>query len=110
MFRIDRAKIERPSKSKIKGEIIYGVPTLVAENVACHLSVKSLSRLEQTQSTATVLYDYTLFYDYVLGITIKPNDIVTVNTGRGQTFKGRAGESHKYLLTVQTHLEDVTIV
>lgn len=105
MFRDDRCTILRPATTKVKGEIIYGEPEIIAENIPCHLSVQSLSPINQSQSTATVLLDYVLFLDTKLGITINKNDIVKVTTGRGDYYELRAGESHKYPLTVQTHCE-----
>lgn len=106
MFRQDLCTIKRPNKSKVKGEIIYGTPTTIYTNIPCHLSVKSLSPVIQSDSTATVLLDYVLFIDTNRGVTINKNDIIEVIQGvSGQTIKLRAGESQKYPLTIQTHCE-----
>lgn len=105
MFRNDRATVKRPKKTKLNGEIIYLSPEIIAENIPCHLSVKALSPINQSDSTATVLYDFVLFYDTALNVTINPNDIITVTTAQGQEYELRAGESKKYPLTVQTHCE-----
>lgn len=109
MFRSDKCTIKRPQKVVIEGETIWGEPENVYENIPCHLSVKNLSPINPTQSTASVLLDYTLFIDLKQNVTINKNDIVEVITGRGQTYSLRAGESHKYPLTIQTHLEDTSI-
>lgn len=105
MFRDDRCTIKRPLSEKVKGEVIYGTPEMIYENIPCHLSVKALSPVNQSQSTAKVLLDYVLFIDTKLGITINKNDIVEVLTAHGDKFELRAGESHKYKLTTQTHCE-----
>lgn len=105
MFRDDRCTIKRPHKEKINNEVIYTEPTTVYSDVPCHLSVRSLSALNQSQSTATVMLDYVLFVDTDLGVTIEKNDIIEVTTGRGDNYKLRAGESHKYPYTIQTHCE-----
>ena len=105
MFRNDRCTIKRPTKTNINGEVIYLPETVIYENVPCHLSVKALSPVNQSQSTATVMLDYVLFIDTKLGITINKNDIVEVTTAQGDSYKLRAGESHKYPLTTQTHCE-----
>lgn len=110
MFRDDVCTIKRPKKIKVNGETVWGEPELIAENVACHLSVKAISPVNQSQSTATVLLDYTLFIDTALGITLKSNDIVNVITAQGQQYELRAGESHKYRLTTQTHCEVLKVV
>ncbi|MBS4760954.1 MAG: hypothetical protein KHX03_09685 [Clostridium sp.] len=109
MFRDDVCTIKRPAKTVVEGETIWGEPEAVYENIPCHLSVKSLSRVEQSSSTATVLLDYTLFIDLKTGVTINKNDIVEVTTGRGEKYFLRAGESHKYPLTIQTHCEDTSV-
>jgi hypothetical protein len=105
MFRDDRCTIARPNKTKVNGEVVYATPTLIAENVPCHLSVKALSPVNQTQSTATVLLDYVLFIDRKQGITINKNDIIEVTRPYGEIIALRAGESHKYPYTIQTHCE-----
>ena len=109
MFRNDRCNVKRPSKTKVNGEIIYGTPAIIASNMPCHLSVKTLSSINQSNSTATVLYDFVLFYDISQNITIDPNDIIEVTTEKGQTYTLRAGESKKYPLTVQTHCEKIKV-
>ena len=109
MFRDDRCTIKKPNKTKVKGEIIYGTPIITYADVPCHLSVRSLSALVQSDSTATVDLDYVLFIDTDLGITIDKNDIIEVTTGRGDTYKLRAGESHKYPYTIQTHCEVIKV-
>jgi hypothetical protein len=105
MFRDARCRIKRPTKTKVNGEVIYLPETVIYENVPCHLSVKALSPVNQSDSTATVLLDYVLFIDTKLGITINKNDIVEVTTAQGDSYSLRAGESHKYPLTTQTHCE-----
>lgn len=105
MFRNDICTIRRPIAEKINGETIWS-EEIVYENIPCHLSVKALSALNQTQSTATVLLDYVLFIDLKEGVTINKNDIIDVTTGRGDKYELKAGESHKYPLTIQTHCED----
>ena len=106
MFRQDKCTIKRPKKTKVNGEVIYGTPEIIYSNIPCHLSVKSLSAVNQSDSTGTVLLDYVLFIDTNLGVTINKNDIIEVTTGTGeQVYKLRAGESKKYPLTTQTHCE-----
>lgn len=106
MFRLDRCTIKRPKKTKINGEIIYGTPETIYSDIPCHLSVKSLSAVNQSDSTGTVLLDYVLFIDTNLGVTINKNDIIEVITGTGeQVYNLKAGESKKYPMTTQTHCE-----
>lgn len=105
LFRLDRCTIKRPTKTKINGEVIYEPATVIYSNIPCHLSVKALSPLNQSDSTATVLLDYVLFIDINQNVTIQKNDIVEVTTQYGETIELRAGESHKYPLTIQTHCE-----
>lgn len=110
MFRDDRCTIKRPSKVVIEGETIWGEPETVYSDIPCHLSVKALSQVNQSQSTATILYDYVLFINLDQNVTINGNDIVEVITKQGQQYKLRAGESKKYPLTVQTHCEAIKVV
>lgn len=110
MFRNDVCTIKRPKREVIQNETIWGTPEIIAENVPCHLSVKAISPVNQSQSTATVLLDYVLFIDTVTGITLKTNDIINVTTAQGQQYELRAGESHKYRLTTQTHCEVEKVV
>lgn len=106
MFRLDRCTIKRPNKTKINGEVIYTEPETIYSDIPCHLSVKSLSAVNQSDSTATVLLDYVLFIDTSTGVTINKNDIIEVITGTGeQVYNLRAGESKKYPMTTQTHCE-----
>jgi hypothetical protein len=49
--------------------------------------------------------DYVLFIDRNQNVTIKKNDIVEVTTQFDEKIELRAGESHKYPLTIQTHCE-----
>ena len=109
MFREDVCTIKRAYIENIQGEEVYGDPVIVYDNVPCHLSVQSISPVNQTQSTATVLLDYTLFVDTNLGVTINPNDYIYITTSQGQKYELRAGESHKYRLTTQTHCEKVKV-
>lgn len=111
MFRLDKCTVKRPSKTKVKGEIIYGTPTTVYTDVPCHLSVKTISATNQSNSTAKVLLDFVLFIDTDTGVTIQSNDIIEVTTGQNQNYyKLRAGESKKYPLTIQTHCEVDSVV
>ena len=105
LFRLDLCTVKRPKKTKVNGEVIYGTPTTIYTDVPCHLSVKALSPLNQSDSTATVLMDYVLFIDTSQHVTIKKNDIVEVTTQFDEKIELRAGESHKYPLTIQTHCE-----
>lgn len=105
MFRSDKCSIERPVTIKEEGEIIGYENKIIAVDIPCHLSVKDISRVNQTQSTAEVLYDYKLFIDTRRNITIEPNDIIYVRTKQGQEYTLRAGESHKYPVSTQTHCE-----
>ena len=106
VFRLDKCTIKRPKKTKTNGEVIYGTPDTIYTDIPCHLSVKALSPVSQSDSTATVLLDYVLFINTSLNVTIKKNDIVEVIHGvSGETIELRAGESHKYPLTIQTHCE-----
>lgn len=109
MFRDDICTILRAQEEIIEGETIYGDLVLVAENIPCHLSVVSISRVNQSQSTATVLLDYVLYIDTTHGISIQPNDTINVTTSQGQQYELKAGESHKYKLTTQTHCEVVKV-
>lgn len=110
MFRGDICTIKRQLKSVVEGETLWGDYKTIAADVPCHLSVKTISALNQSQSTATVMYDFTLFYDTSLGIDLQPNDVVFVKTSQGQEYKLIAGESHQYYLTTQTHCEKDTEV
>ena len=105
MFREGKCTIKRPNKTKVKGEVIYGTPTSIYTNIPCHLSVKGLSAINQSDSTAKVLLDYVLFIDKSQNVTINKNDIIEVTTASGDYYELRAGESHKYPLTIQTHCE-----
>lgn len=106
MFRHDKCTIKRPSTTKAKSEVIYGTPSTIYTDIPCHLSVKALSPIEQSQSTATVFLDYVLFIDISQNVTINKNDIIEVTQGvSGQTIELRAGESQKYPLTIQTHCQ-----
>lgn len=106
MFRNDRCTIKRPHKETINGEVIYTPETVIYSNVPCHLSRNTLSPVNQSDSTARVLLDYVLFIDTKLNVTIEKNDVIEVTQGvSGQTIVLRAGESHKYPLTIQTHCE-----
>ena len=106
MFRNERCTIKRPTKEKINGEVIYTPETVIYSDIPCHLSVKALSPVNQSESTAKVLLDYVLFIDIKQDVTIQKNDIIEVTQGvSGQTIKLRAGESQKYPLTIQTHCE-----
>ena len=110
MFRGDICTIKRQLKSVVEGETLWGDDITIAADIPCHLSVKAISALNQSQSTATVMYDFTLFYDTSLGIDLQPNDVVFVKTSQGQEYKLIAGESHQYYLTTQTHCEKDTEV
>ena len=110
MFRYDKCTIKRPRFEKIKNEVVWGEPETIYTDIPCHLSVKSISPTVQSQSTAKVMYDYTLFVDSFRGVVIKPNDIVEVTTFSGKFHELRAGESQVYLLTIQTHCEVNKIV
>lgn len=110
MFRDDKCTISRESKEVVEGEIIYGEDEIIAVDVPCHLSVESISPVNQSQSTATVLLDYVLFIDTKYGVTIEANDEIHVTTAQGQQYQLRAGESHKYRLTTQTHCEVIKVV
>lgn len=105
MFRNDRCTIERPVEIEEEGETIGWTDELVATDLPCHLSVEIISPVNQTDSTATVLLDYVLYIDTKHGVTIKANDKISVTTAQGQYYELRAGESHKYRLTTQTHCE-----
>lgn len=105
MFRDDRCTIKRPIAIEEEGETIGYDEEIVAVDVPCHLSVQSISAVNQTQSTASVLLDYVLYTDTKHGISIMPNDEIIVTTGQGQLYELKAGESHKYKLTTQTHCE-----
>lgn len=106
MFRNDRCIIKRPTKTNINGEVIYLPDTVIYDNIPCHLSVKSLSPVNQSDSTAKVLLDYVLFIDTKENVTIEKNDVIVVTQGvSGKTITLRAGESQKYPLTIQTHCE-----
>lgn len=110
MFREDRCTIEREKKEIIEGEIIFGDDEIIAADIPCHLSVQSISPVNQTQSIATVQLDYLLYIDTKHGITINANDKIYVTTAQGQKYELRAGESHKYKLTTQTHCEVIKVV
>ena len=110
MFRDDLFTVKRPKSENVHGEVIWGEPEIIAENIPCHLSVKALSPVNQTQSTASVMYDFTLFYDRSQNVSLNKNDIIEVKTGQGDYYELYAGQSHKYALTVQTHLEKNKIV
>jgi hypothetical protein len=110
MFRDDRCTIERPVEIEVEGETIGYENEIIAVDIPCHLSVESISPVNQTQSTATVLLDYVLYIDTKYGVTIQSNDKISVLTAQGQQYELRAGESHKYRLTTQTHCEVVKVV
>jgi hypothetical protein len=102
VFRTDIATIKRIPRTEIEGETIWGEEETIYKNIPCHLSVKSLSPINQTQSTAEVIHSFKLFYDTKLGLTIAPNDKVYVTTQQGQEYELVAGQSKKYALTTQT--------
>lgn len=108
MFRNDICTIKRRLKAVVEGETLWGDYKTIAADIPCHLSVKAISALNQSQSTATVMYDFTLFYDTSLSIDLQPNDVIFVKTAQGQEYKLTAGESRQYYLTTQTHCEELT--
>lgn len=110
MFRDDICTVIRPVPIEVQGEIIDYEDKDIILNAPCHLSVKDISAVVQTQSTATVLLNYVLYTNTNLGITIKPNDKIYVKTSQGQEYVLKAGESHKYKITTQTHCEVVEVV
>ena len=110
MFRDDKCTITRPIAIEEQGETIGYDEKIIAVDVPCHLSVKSINPVNQTHSTATVLLDYTLYFDTNLNITIESNDKIIVTTAQGQVYELSAGESHKYKLTTQTHCEVEKVV
>lgn len=110
MFRDDICSIERPVEIKEEGETIGWQDDIIAIDLPCHLSVLSKSAVVQTQSTATVLLDYVLYIDTIHGVTIQTNDKIRVTTAQGQKYELRAGESHKYRFTTQTHCEVTKVV
>ncbi len=110
MFRDDICSIERPVEIKEEGETIGWQDDIIAVDVPCHLSVLSKSPVVQTQSTATVLLDYVLYIDTKHGITIQTNDKIRVRTAQGQQYELKAGESHQYRFTTQTHCEVTKVV
>lgn len=110
MFRDDICSIERPVEIKEEGETIGWQDDIIAIDLPCHLSVLSKSAVVQTQSTATVLLDYVLYIDTKHGVTIQGNDKIMVTTAQGQKYELRAGESHKYRFTTQTHCEVTKVV
>ena len=108
MLRDDICKINRAKKEKINGEVVYLEPSVIYDNVMCNLSKNKLTAVNQSQSTASVDYNFTLFTD--CNIHIEPNDIIEVTTAQGQFFKLRAGQSKRYLLSTQTNCKDIQIV
>ena len=110
MFRNDRCTITRSIDKIEQGEVVGYDEDIIALDVPCHLSVESISPVNQTQSTATVMLDYVLYIDTKHNITIQANDKIIVKTAQGQEYELRAGESHKYKLTTQTHCEVVKVV
>lgn len=108
MFRDDICKISRAKKEKINGEVVHLEPTLIYEGVMCNLSKNKLTTVNQSQSTASVDYEFTLFTD--CDVHIEPNDIIEVTTAEGQQFKLRVGQSKRYLLSTQTNCKDIKIV
>lgn len=110
MFRDAKCTIERMVDIVVEGEVIDHIPEKIASDIPCHLSVESLSATNQTQSTATILLDYVLYTDTKLGLDIRGNDKIYVTTAQGQKYELKAGESHRYKLTTQTHCEVVDIV
>ena len=109
MFRDDKCTIKRPFEIEEEGETIGWDESIIIVDLPCHLSVKSISPTTQTESVATVLLDYVLYIDTKFGITIEANDKISVTTAQGQYYELRAGESHKYKLTTQTHCEVIKV-
>lgn len=109
MFREDVCSIERPIEIEEEGETIGYTDEIIAIELPCHLSVQSISPINQSDSTATVLLDYVLYIDTIHGVTIQANDKIKVTTAQGQYYELRAGESHKYRLTTQTHCEVIKV-
>ena len=110
MFRQDKCTIRRPEIININGEDIHNADVVIYRNIPCHLSVKAISPVMQTQLVANVLYDYTLFIDVNSGVDILPNDLIEVTTHAGKVHNLRAGESQTYNMTIQTHCEVNKIV
>lgn len=110
VFRDSICIIKRPAKTVVEGETIWTEPEVVYADVPCHLSVKSVNPVEQSESTADIKYSFKLFTDASAGVDIKANDIVEVTTAQGQVFSLKAGESIRYKMTTQTSCEDVKIV
>ena len=90
MFRDDRCTIKRPIAIEEEGETIGYDEEIIAVDVPCHLSVQSISAVNQTQSTASVLLDYVLYIDTKHKISIKPNDEIIVTTKFNQVYELRA--------------------
>lgn len=108
MFRNDICKVSRPAKEKVNGEVVYLTPSVVYDNIMCNLSKNKLTAVNQSQSIATLDYNFVLFTD--CNINIQPNDIIEVTTREGQQFKLRAGQSKRYLLSTQTLCKEIDIV
>lgn len=106
----DKCTIKRPSKTIIEGETIWGEPEIIAENLSCLLTVKSINAVDQSQSTASVLYTFLLFTDTKDSITINPNDTIEVTTYTGQFYKLKAGHSMIYPTTTQTTCEEKNVI
>lgn len=106
----DKCTIKRPNKVVIEGETVWGEPVVIAENLPCLLTAKGINAVNQTQSTASIMYTFLLFTDTKDGTTINPNDTIEVTTYTGQFYKLKAGHSMVYPTTTQTTCEEKDVI
>ena len=109
MFRNDRATIKRLVETKTAGEW-SSVPTCIYSNIPCHLAVRTLNDVAQSDSIGEIVLDFQLFVDTIKKYDLQINDIAEVTTAQGQKFTLYVGEGFIYPLTSQYQLKRDKIV
>lgn len=100
MFRKDRLTVKREIYEIKEGEALYKEPEVIIENVKCHLSV-NLTNTIKKDGFPYLVSDFTLFLDYDPKISVKENDILLIQTSKGQNYKLYSGEVKIYNRTIQ---------
>lgn len=108
MFRSDRVTIKRDVYELVQGEVVHEDQLLVAEDVPCHLSV-ILNNTFDIKGAPCIVSDFTLFVNSNVK-NIKENDVLSIETKSGQTYKLYAGEIKIYNLTTQIKCRQEKII
>lgn len=109
MLRADKLTVKRLIETKLNGEW-SSVEEVVYSNIPCHLAVRSLDDVQQTQSRGVTPLDFKLFLDTAQKVKLQLNDIAEVKTSQGQAYTLWVGEGFIYPLTSQYQLKRDKIV